>query len=150
MRVRLSNQQARRVSISEIRRLVKYVLAQEGIKKVPVEISILLVDNARIKKINKQYLGRTYATDVVSFRMWEGPFCKLHPELLGDVVVSVEQAQDQARRLGKDFKEELWLYIIHGLLHLLGYEDDTSRNAKTMHRRGLAILKGWLKYADKD
>lgn len=150
MRVRLNNQQGIKVSLTQIRRLTGYVFGQEGMKKAPVEISILLVDNARIKKINKEYLGRTKATDVISFRMWEGPFYKLHPELMGDVVVSVEKAQQQAHRLGRDFKEELWLYIIHGLLHLAGYEDNTEDNARRMHKRSLSILRKWGKYAGKD
>lgn len=145
MRVRINNQQGIRVPVLEIRNLTKYVLVQEGINKVPVEISILLVDNARIKELNKEYLGRSRVTDVISFRMWEGPFYKLHPELLGDIVISVEQAQCQARRLHRDFKKEVWLYLIHGLLHLVGYEDDTLRNSRRMHRRSLDILRKWEK-----
>lgn len=143
MRVRFSNQQSIKVSQAEIRKLAEYALTLEGIGRAKIEISILLVDNARVKELNKEYLGRKRATDVISFRMWEGPFYKLHPEILGDVVVSVEQAHREARRLGKEFKQELWLYIIHGLLHLVGYEDDTSQNAKKMHKRCLEILKGW-------
>lgn len=149
MRVRLNNRQGIKVSLTQIRHLTEYVFSQEGMKEAPAEISILLVNNAGIKKINKEYLGRTKATDVISFRMWEGPFYKLHPELMGDVVVSVEKARQQARRLGGNFKEELWLYIIHGLLHLVGYEDNTRDNAKRMHKRSLSILKKWGKHAGK-
>lgn len=150
MRIRVSNSQDVKISLPKVRRLIKYVLAREGIKKTNIEISVLLVDNNKIKEINKEYLGRIGATDVICFCMWEGPFYKLHPELLGDVVISVEQAKKVALRLHKDFKIELWLYLIHGLLHLLGYKDDTKNNSKKMHKREQYILKGWLKYAGKN
>lgn len=135
MKIRISNQQKIPINIAEIRRLVRYTFNKEGIKKAEVEISILLVDDKGIQELNRHYLGRRRPTDVISFRMWEGPFFKLHPEILGDVVVNVEQAKT---------KRELALYIVHGLLHLLGYVDDTKENARRMQRRCERILKGWL------
>lgn len=144
MRIRVNNTQGIKISLSKIRKLTRYVLAYEGIKRTRIEISVVLVDNKSIKKINKEYLGRPRPTDVISFCMWEGSFYTIHPELLGDVVVSVEQAKKMALKLHKDFEQELSLYLIHGLLHLLGYKDDTLRNSKRMHKRGLDILKEWL------
>lgn len=135
MRIRISNQQKTPINLADIKNLVKYAFRIEGIKKADIEISILLLDDKGIGELNKQYLGRPRPTDVISFRMWEGPFHKLHPELLGDVVVNVEQART---------KRELALYIVHGLLHLLGYVDDTKRNARLMQSRCNRILKGWL------
>lgn len=135
MRVRISNQQKTPINLADIKNLVKYAFRIEGIKKADIEISILLLDDKGIGELNKQYLGRPRPTDVISFRMWEGPFHKLHPELLGDVVVNVEQART---------KRELALYIVHGLLHLLGYVDDTKRNTRLMQSRCNRILKGWL------
>lgn len=140
MKIRINNQQGTPVKISEIRDLVRYTFQKEGIKGANVEISILLVDDKGIQELNKEYLGRARPTDVISFRMWEGPFYKLHPELLGDVVVNVAQA----KRSGRQFKRELALYIVHGLLHLLGYVDDTKQNARRIHRRCTEILRGWL------
>jgi len=135
MRVRINNQQKTPINLADIKKLVRYTLAIEGIKKADTEISILFVDNEGIEELNRQYLGRRRPTDVISFRMWEGPFHRLHPELLGDVVVNVEQAKS---------RRELALYIVHGLLHLLGYVDDTKRNARLMQNRCNRILKGWL------
>lgn len=140
MKVRINNQQEMPINIAEIRDLVRYLFEKEGIKGACVEISILLVDDKGIEKLNKEYLGRARPTDVISFRMWEGPFYKLHPELLGDVVVNVAQAH----RSGRQFKRELALYIVHGLLHLLGYVDDTKQNARRMQGRCGEILKGWI------
>lgn len=132
MKIRITNHH--NVPI-DIKNLVKYTFREEGIKKANVEISILLVDDKGIEELNRHYLGRARPTDVISFRMWEGPFHKLHPEILGDVVVNVEQAKR---------KRELVLYIVHGLLHLLGYVDDTKENARRMQKRCDEILKGWL------
>lgn len=135
MRIRINNLQNIPINLPEIRDLANYTFRKEGIKRTKAEISILLVDNKGIEDLNRQYLGRARPTDVISFRMWEGPFYKLHPEILGDVVVNVEQAGT---------KRELALYIVHGLLHLLGYVDDTKRNAKLMQNRCEVILKGWI------
>lgn len=140
MRIRINNQQDIAINAKEIRDLVKYTFEKEGIKKADVEISLLFVNNKGIKKLNKQYLGKARSTDVISFRMWEGPFYKLHPEILGDVVVNVSRAK-RSRGL---FRRELALYIVHGLLHLLGYIDDTKKNTSRMQDRCEEILKGWL------
>lgn len=140
MRISINNQQDIPINAKEIRDLVRYTLQKEGIKKANVEISLLFVDNKGIKELNKQYLGRARPTDVISFRMWEGPFYKLHPEILGDVVINVQMA----RKARGFFRRELALYIVHGLLHLIGYIDDTKENARRMQARCDQILKGWL------
>lgn len=140
MKIRVNNQQRIPINITYIKDLVRYTFKEEGIKRANVELSILLVNDKGIADLNKQYLGRAIPTDVISFRMWEGPFYKLHPEILGDVVVNVARA----KKSGKFFKSELALYIVHGLLHLLGYIDDTKRNCELMQKRCEKILKGWL------
>jgi probable rRNA maturation factor len=103
-------------------------------------VSVLLENDKGIAGINKKYLGRPYSTDVISFRLWEGPYSKVHPEIFGDIVVNVEEA----RRRNNNFERELSLYIVHGVLHLLGYIDDTKNNSKRMQKRCDFILKGWL------
>lgn len=73
--------------------------------------------------------------------MQEGEFSGLNPRLLGDVVISAERAQIQARRLKHTLREELGLLTIHGLLHLLGYNDITFNGRKKMEEKEKAILK---------
>ena len=145
MKIKIRNEQNIDVEILEIRKLIKYILNQHSIAKAPVEISVLLVNNDMIRQLNQKYLNRSRPTDVICFRMWEGPFYKLHPELLGDIVVSVEKARYQASKLRRNFEDELYLYIIHGLLHLLGYEDNTQKNAKRMHKKSMTLLRKWRK-----
>lgn len=140
MKIRISNNQKIPVNLKKITELVKYAFKQEGIDRTKIEISILLEDDKGITAINKQYLGRARATDVISFRLWEGPFNEIHPEIFGDIVVNVQEA----KRRSHFFERELSLYVIHGILHLLGYIDDTKTNARHMRNRCNAILKGWI------
>lgn len=79
------------------------------------EVSILLADNEAIKELNKKYRKIAKPTDVLSFPMEDD-------ELLGDIVISVEKTKEQAAAFGVSFEEELSRLIIHGLLHLMGYD----------------------------
>lgn len=102
-----------------------------------------LVDDARIARLNAQYRGRPEATDVLAFPMGEGPLRRLHPHLLGDVVISVETAarrgRHRARARGLDAQAALLL--VHGLLHLQGYDHQTPKDRRRMGRAQRAILR---------
>ena len=74
------------------------------------------------------------STDVLSFPMREGPFTSLSPNLLGDVVISAETADRQAAAAGRSLRDELAALLIHGILHLLGYDHQTPSEAKRMKR----------------
>lgn len=85
-----------------------------------------------IRSLNRQYRGKDKPTDVLSFPLAD----ELHPFLLGDVVISVETAARQAQRRGHSLREELQILLIHGILHLLGYDHEVSRSeAIRMHRK---------------
>jgi probable rRNA maturation factor len=88
-----------------------------------VELSLALVTNQEIHKLNRQYRGKNKPTDVLSFRLTD----TLQPSLLGDVVISIETAARQAQRRGHSLQEELQTLLIHGILHLLGYDHEVSR-----------------------
>ena len=88
------------------------------------EISLLLVDDEGIREINLQYLDRDYATNVISFPLGEGEFGQINPQLLGDIVISVERAAAEALECSVDFPDMLDFLMIHGLLHLLGYDHE--------------------------
>jgi len=135
-----------KVAISEtleelIKRTVDYCLQFEKFD-VPSEISILLVDNKRIRSLNKEFRNIDLATDVLSFPMVdicegkiqsdEGDF-DLDEELLvlGDVVVSVEMAESQANEYLHSFEREITFLITHGIYHLLGY-DHVDKSSETI------------------
>ncbi len=114
--------------------LVKAVLEGEGI--VAAQISIALVDDATIRRINKRHLDHDWATDVISFRLSDPE----DPELTGELVVSAEMALQTAHELGVDPRSELALYVVHGLLHLCGYEDGSESEIQLMRRREDEVL----------
>ncbi|RYM05314.1 rRNA maturation RNase YbeY [Sporolactobacillus sp. THM7-7] len=103
------------------------------------ECSLSFVDNARIQEINQAYRGINRPTDVISFALEEigEDEVPIHPaqgepRVLGDIVVSLDQAHEQAERYGHSFHRELGFLIIHGLLHLLGYDHTTEEEEKEM------------------
>ena len=90
------------------------------------ELSLVLVGDEEIAQLNADYLGHTGPTNVISFPMTEGAFGDVTPGLLGDVVISVEFVKVQADEGGYTLEELLDFYLIHGILHLLGYDHMTS------------------------
>lgn len=94
------------------------------------EISIMLVNDAKIKKLNSDYRDKDLATDVLAFPQDEDAINDNGGSLLGDVVVSVETSRRQAKEHCLSSDEELILLIIHGTLHLLGYDHERSAKDK--------------------
>jgi probable rRNA maturation factor len=90
------------------------------------ELGVVIVDDARMQRLNARYRGIDRPTDVLAFAMREGPFADLHPHILGDVVISAETALRQARTRRHSLAEELTRLLIHGTLHLLGYDHEVS------------------------
>jgi probable rRNA maturation factor len=122
-----------------VRKVAKETLNALGSPEV--ELSLTLVNDREITKLNQQYLARNYPTDVLAFSMKEGEFGEVNPYLLGDVVISVETAKKQAEAKGHSLEEELSLLIIHGILHLLGYDHETrGSQARRMHKKEKELL----------
>lgn len=89
------------------------------------ELSVFLVNNRKIRSLNQKFRGKNEPTDVLSFPLEAS--LPTGVRLLGDVVISLEQAQKQAREKRKDFARELEWLLIHGILHLLDYDHERSR-----------------------
>ncbi|OIP89307.1 MAG: rRNA maturation RNase YbeY [Syntrophobacterales bacterium CG_4_8_14_3_um_filter_58_8] len=135
MTISIQNRQKRlTVDVGRVRRSLKRLLKELGFKDS--EVSLLLVDDAQIREINKSYLHRDRPTNVISFAMTEGAFGDVHPEILGDIILSVETAARDATAGDIDFMEEIEFLLIHGLLHLLGYKHENvdSREAEKMKK----------------
>ena len=111
----------------------------------PVELSIALVDDATIRRLNCDFRDQDRATDVLAFSMREGERLAPRidgPHLLGDVIISVPTANRQARQNKKPLREELTMLLAHGLLHLLGYDHQTDEQDAEMR-----ALRGQLEVA---
>src|SRR5688572_31585594 len=123
------------VDRGRMRELVRTVLKGEQI--ADGEISLAFVDNPTIHRLNKQFLNHDEPTDVLSFPLSD-PSAK---KLTGELVLGVEVAQEQAAGRGHDVHAELALYVIHGLLHLCGYDDKTDKGAAEMRERERHYLR---------
>ncbi len=101
------------------------------------ELSILILDNNGIQEINRDYLQRDRPTNVISFAMQEGEGAALVPTLLGDVVISAERAASDAAEARIPFEHELVFLLLHGILHLIGYDHErgTAEQAAQMEAR---------------
>ena len=106
------------------------------------ELSILLVDDHHIAELNSQYLNRTGPTNVIAFPMRAGEFSELTPDLLGDVVISMDTAADEALLAGVSLEQRFRELLIHGILHLFGYDHETNdADALRMEEKSIELLK---------
>jgi probable rRNA maturation factor len=117
------------------RDIVRTVLTGES--EPDYEISLAFVDNPTIHQLNKRYLDHDEPTDVLSFPLSE-PGAK---KLAGELVIGVEVAQAEASQRGHEVQVELALYVIHGLLHLCGYDDHNEADAARMRERERHYLR---------
>jgi probable rRNA maturation factor len=94
------------------------------------EVSIVIVDDEEITRLNRQYFHRTRPTNVISFPMTAGECGAINPQILGDVVISAETAKRQAAAVGGETGEEVLFLMIHGILHLVGFDHEGSPGAR--------------------
>lgn len=124
-------------------RAVSVVLDMEGRSKEMCEVSVLYTDDSFIRELNDQYRGEDGATDVLSFPMMspeEMDIASGFPEVLGDIVISLDTAERQAEERGVSLREEVGLLLIHGCLHLLGYDHDDPSEEAIMWRKQQTAL----------
>jgi probable rRNA maturation factor len=106
------------------------------------ELSILVVDDPRIAALNRQYLNRTGPTNVIAFPMREGEFSQISPGLLGDVVISIDTTEKEAELGGISTEERFVELLVHGILHLFGYDHETDEaEALRMEEKSQEILR---------
>jgi rRNA maturation RNase YbeY len=130
----------RRISVraNTIRRVAQSVLVQAG--HPTAQLSLSLVGKTRMRSLNRKYRGRDYPTDVLAFPMESME--KQTEVFLGDVVICLPVAIGQASRFGNSADQEIFRLLIHGTLHLLGYDHEQSpREAKRMQRKERAIVQ---------
>ncbi len=161
MTVIIDNRQNKVEVMKEIETLlnevVKKTLELEG-EHAPMEIGIMLVDNEQIRELNRQHRGIDQETDVLSFPMFEyegydgeGEQFRLEEMetemdhdtqeiLLGDIVISLEKALQQAEEYGHGMEREIGFLTVHGMLHLLGYDHMEKEDEKIMRQKEEEVL----------
>jgi probable rRNA maturation factor len=134
MKIQIENRQTKiKIQRSKIRGTILQILK---ILDCPdKEISISFVDDENIKRLNKQYLGRDRATNVLSFSLREGEYGDINPQILGDIIISVQTAQRDALHGKLTIGQEIDFLIIHGILHLLGYNHENTTKKETNRMR---------------
>jgi len=126
----------RRRLASEIGRMVRAAARTDG--RPDLEVGLRLTSDATIRTLNRDYRHKDKPTDVLAFAQREGPGAGLHPEVLGDLVISVETARRQARR---GLPAELLHLASHGLCHLLGYDHRDDEEERAMNKRAAALRR---------
>jgi probable rRNA maturation factor len=139
------------IDLTRLGRLARAILANVG--EPSAELGILFVGDQRMRGLNRRYRGKDRTTDVLAFAMREAvmPYAlrqvqgrPLHctSDILGDVVIAVPTAVRQAKQGRRSLNEELSVLLIHGILHLCGYDHERGeKEARRMHRRERMILR---------
>ncbi len=127
-----------------VRRCCNAVLKLENFEG-PAEISVTFTDNAGIRELNRQYRDKDIDTDVLSFPMGENGVWDIDMEtgakILGDIVISMEKARDQAERFGHSFQREVGYLTAHSMLHLLGYDHVDNLEKVRMREKEELIME---------
>lgn len=135
--IEINNKTKSKIDLALVKKTAEFFL--RVYKKKKYEISIAFVGDRVIRKLNRNYRKIDKVTDVLSFP-GEGIF-------LGEVIIDYAQIKRQAREFGSSVNDELVFILVHGLLHLLGYDDKTEKGAKEMERLGEKFI---LNFYDKN
>jgi len=133
--VEINNKTRSKIDLGLVRKTTEKFLKYYKLKGK--EVSIAFVGDKTIKKLNKKYRGKDNVTDVLAF-VGENNY-------LGEIVIDYAQIKRQAKRFSGGVKEELIFILVHGLLHLLGYEDETERGKKKMERLGEEFINNVIR-----
>lgn len=140
----VSRREPEPLDLTAFERLATFVLEREEAPEA-VELSIAVVALAEMTELNERYRSKTGPTDVLSFPC-DDPCAVVapgEPVTLGDVVLAPEVAESQAAEYGHTVEEELNLLLVHGVLHLLGYDHVADEDAEVMQARERALLTAW-------
>jgi probable rRNA maturation factor len=141
MEILIKNRQSLyEISLEKIEQTVGVIL--DALDCPDGEISILIADDPEIEELNRKYLNRNGPTNVIAFPMRQGEFAHVTPQLLGDVVISTDTAAREAKSSGMSIEQRFKELLVHGILHLFGYDHETSAlEARKMEIKNQALLK---------
>ncbi len=125
--------------IKELKELLENICRDEKLDNVV--FNVIIIDNAKIKEINRTYRGIDRETDVISFALEDDKTFNFEDvRILGDIYISIDKARSQSEEYGHSFKRELSFLAVHGLLHLLGYDHMTKEDEEVMFKKQEEVL----------
>ncbi len=125
--------------LSDLKTLLINVAKDEGLDNIL--FNVIIVDNSKIRELNRDYRNIDRETDVISFALEDDKTFNLDEiRVLGDIYISIDKARSQALEYGHSFKRELSFLAIHGFLHLLGYDHMTEDEEKVMFKKQEEVL----------
>lgn len=119
-----------------IRKAILKASASQKTRAGSAQIAVCLVNNKKIRELNSRYLGKAYPTDVIAFDLGDKP-----GNILADIIVSTDTVISNSEIFKTSPLYELYLYVVHGVLHLLGYDDTNVRQRQIMQKKAELILK---------
>lgn len=134
--------------VKTVEELLQFAADVEDVSE-GAELSVTFVTNERIQEVNREYRDKDQPTDVISFALEEMSEGELEivgsdqPRVLGDIIISIPRAREQAEEYGHSFMRELGFLSVHGLLHLLGYDHMTDSEEKVMFTKQKEILNNY-------
>ena len=129
----------RRLHVRPLVALARRALEAEG-APAPGDLSIVVTDDDTVRELNRRFRGIDEPTDVLSFELAGGGFPEAAAAALGEIVISYETAARQAAEAGRAVEDELAHLLLHGVLHLLGYDHEARADARRMHSLEEALL----------
>ena len=140
LRIRISNlNKKRRIDPEALKKTALRVLRDFGKNEALIDITI--AGNRKIKALNEKYMGRDVPTDVLSFLLEEGAIRPKARRLIGDIYISSDTAAQNAKRFRTSSRKELHRYVIHGILHLVGFGDKTVKEKNRIRKLEEKFLK---------
>jgi probable rRNA maturation factor len=130
----------KKVRLQKIKRLAEKVLQEEKNRQ---NVNIILTDDRYITRLNRKFLKRNRSTDVLAFGMKESKKKSPEADLLGEIYISLDRAEKQAKESNQSFQKEVYLLVAHGLLHLLGYDHKKREQKIEMKKREETYLSSF-------
>lgn len=137
--IEIINETSENIDIEDLKKVILFALEHESVCNAIM--NVIIIDNEKIHKINKEYRGIDRPTDVISFALEDDKsFVDTDFRVLGDIYISIDKVHEQAKAYGHSFRRELSFLTVHGILHLLGYDHMKEDEEKIMFGKQEEIL----------
>lgn len=137
--IEIINETDKQINTADLNNVINFALKSENVENAVM--NVIIIDNEKIHKINREYRGIDRPTDVISFALEDDKtFIKTDIRVLGDIYISIDKVFEQAKSYNHSFRRELSFLTVHGILHLLGYDHMTKEEEQIMFKKQDDIL----------